>query len=76
MIALLIVCLNGDNHIAQILSVAELAEHQSHKLVLAGEMLDIHISIILVNKVAELVIANKLQQLRENVFVFVHLQSC
>ena len=43
-------------HIAQTLTVTELAEHQSKKLVPAGEMLDITIPVILVNKVAELVI--------------------
>ena len=36
-------------------------------------MLDIMVSIVLVNKTAELVIVQKLYQLGEYIFVFVHL---
>ena len=43
-------------HVAQTLTVTELTKHQSQKLVPAGEMLDITVLIILVNKVTELVI--------------------
>ena len=60
-------------HVSQALTVAELSEHQSKKLVPAGEMLDITVTVILVNKTAELVIVQKLYQLGEYIFVLVHL---
>ena len=44
------------NHVSQTLTVTELPEHQCKKLVPTSEVLDITVSIILVNKVAELVI--------------------
>ncbi len=59
--------------VSQALTVAELPEHQSKKLVPAGEMLDITVPIVLVNKTTELVIVQKLYQLGEYIFVFVHL---
>ena len=61
------------NHITQALTIAELFEHQCKKLVPAGEVLDITVPIVLVNKTAELVIVQKLYQLGEYIFVFVHL---
>ena len=63
----------GDYQISQALTVAELPEHQSKELIPAGEMLDIMVSIVLVNKTAELVIVQKLYQLGEYIFVLVHL---
>jgi hypothetical protein len=62
-------------HIAQTFSVAELPEHQSQKLVPAGQMLDITVTVILVNKMAELVIFQILKQLGEYVFVLLILQQ-
>ena len=44
------------NQISKTLTIAEFAEHQCKKLVPAGEMFDILVTNILVNKVAELVI--------------------
>ena len=60
-------------HVSQAFTVTELSEHQSKKLVPAGEMLDITVTVILVNKTAELVIVQKLYQLSEYIFVLVHL---
>ena len=65
--------LKSHYHVSQALTVAELSEHQSKKLVPAGEMLDITVTVILVNKTAELVIVQKLYQLSEYIFVLVHL---
>lgn len=42
-------------HIAQTLSVAELTEHQSQKLVPAGEMLNILISTIFTDEIIEMI---------------------
>lgn len=62
----------GHYQVSQALTVAELPEHQCKKLVPAGEMLDITVPIILVNKATELVIVQKLYQLGEYIFVFIH----
>jgi hypothetical protein len=42
--------------VSQALTVTELPEHQCEKLVPAGEMFDITVPIVLVNKTADLVI--------------------
>ena len=61
--------------VSQTLTVAELSEHQCKELVPACEVLDITITVILINKATELVIVQKLYQLCEYIFVFVYLQS-
>ena len=65
--------LKSHNQVSKTLTVTELTEHQRKKLVPAGEMLDITVPVILVNKATELVIIQKLYQLGEHIFVFVHL---
>ena len=64
---------NSHNHVPQTFTVAELPEHQCKKLVPASELLDVTVPIVLVNKTAELVIVQKLYQLSEYIFFFVHL---
>ena len=51
-----------------------MAEHQSEELVPASEVLDITIPVILINKATELVVVQKIYQLCEYIFAFVHLQ--
>ena len=55
MIALQIVCLNGDNQITQTLAIAQLTEHQRKELVPTCEVFHITVPIVLVNNVTELV---------------------
>ena len=55
MIALLIVCLNGDNQITQTLAIAQLTKHQRKELVPTCEVFLLTVSIVLVNNVTELV---------------------
>ena len=73
MVALGLMGFKSHYQVSQDLTVTELSEHQSKKLIPAGVMLDIMVSIVLVNKTAELVIVQKLYQLGEYIFVFVHL---
>ena len=68
MIALQIVCLNGDNQITQTLAIAQLTEHQRKELVPTCEVLHIVVTFILIYNVTELVIVQKLNQLSEDVF--------
>ena len=65
----------GHYQVSQALTVTELSEHQSKELIPAGKMLDITVTVILVNKTAELVIVQKLYQLSEYIFVLVHLTA-
>ena len=55
MIALLVMCLYGDNQITQTLTIAQLPEHQCKELVPTCEVLHIAVTSILVNDVTELV---------------------
>ena len=73
MVALGLVGFKSRDQVSQALTVTELSEHQSKELIPAGEMLDITVTVILVNKTAELVIVQKLYQLGEYIFVLVHL---
>ena len=73
MVALGLMGFKSHYQVSQALTVTELSKHQSKELIPAGEMLDIMVSIVLVNKTAELVIVQKLYQLGEYIFVFVHL---
>ena len=59
MIALLIVCLNGDNQITQTLAIAQLTEHQRKELVPTCKVFHITVPIVLVNNVTELVIVQE-----------------
>ena len=72
MIALLIVCLNGDNQITQTLTITQLAEHHCKRLVPTGEVLHIAIAIILANIVVKLSPVQKSGKLSKNVFVLEH----
>ncbi len=55
MIALLVMCLYGDNQVSHALTIAQLAKHQRKELVPTCEMLPITVSSIPVTDVTELV---------------------
>jgi len=60
--------LDGDNHVAQALTVAQLTEHHNKQLVPAGEMLHVFVSAILADDVVEMVPVKECRQLGEYVF--------
>ena len=62
----------SNNQISQTLSITQLTKHHSKQLIPTSEMLNITVSIILVNQMAKLVVVEKFYQLGENVFVLVH----
>jgi hypothetical protein len=68
MIALLVMCLYGDNQVSHALTIAQLAKHQRKEMVPTCEVLHIEVTSILVNDVTELVIVQELYQLSEDVF--------
>ena len=71
MVLLCSVCFKSNNQVSQTLSIAQLTKHYCKQLIPTSEMLQIVVSIILVNQMAKLVIVKKFYQLGENVFVFV-----
>ena len=75
MIALLIMCLDGNNQITQTLAITQLTKHQRKELVPTCEVLHIVVTFILIYNVTELVVVQKLNQLSEDVFWLVHMQS-
>ena len=75
MIALLIVCLNGDNHITQTLAIAQLAKHQREELVPTSEVLHIFITSIFTNEVVEVIPIKECNQLSKDVLVLIHMQT-
>ena len=52
---LILRCCLSHYHIAQTLTVTELSEHQSKKLVPAGEMLDITVTVIFASEIIEVI---------------------
>ena len=68
MVTLRLMSLQSNNQVSQTLTITELSEHQSKELVPACEVLDIPITFVLINKVTELVVIQKLHQLSEDVF--------
>ena len=75
MIALLIVCLNGDNHITQALAIAQLTKHQCKELVPTSEMLHVFITSIFTNEIVEVIPVKERNQLSEDVLVLIHMQT-
>ena len=75
MIALLVMCLNGDNQITHALAIAQLAKHQRKKLVPTCEVLHVFVASILANKIIEVIPVEKCYQLSENVLVLIHMQT-
>ena len=75
MIALLIVCLNGDNQITKTLTIAQLTEHQRKELVPTCEVFNVVVASILSNNTVELTTVEKGYQLSEDVLVLIHMQT-
>ena len=69
MIALLVMCLYGDNQVSHALTVAQLAKHQRKELVPTCEVLHIFVTSIFANEIIEVIPVEKSYQLSENVLV-------
>ena len=61
------------DNITQTLTITELSEHECHELIPASEALYIPITIILANKIIEVISVEKRYQLCENEFVLEHM---
>lgn len=72
-IALLVMCLYGDNQVSHALTIAQLSEHQRKELVPTCEMLHIFVASIFANEIIEVIPIEKCYQLRENVLVLIHM---
>ena len=57
----------------QTLTITEFSEHECHELIPAGEALCLPITIILANKIIEVISVEKRCQLCENEFVLEHM---
>ena len=68
-----LVSLQRNNNIMQTFMITELSEHECHELIPAGEALYIPITIILANKIIEVISVEKRCQLCENEFVLEHM---
>ena len=75
MIALLIVCLNGDNQVTQALAIAQLTKHQRKELVPTCEVLHIFVTSIFTNEIVEVIPIKECYQLSEDVLVLIHMQT-
>ena len=72
-IALLVMCLYGDNQVSHALTIAQLSEHQRKELLPTCEMLHIFVASIFANEIIEVIPIEKCYQLRENVLVLIHM---
>ena len=72
-IALLVMCLYGDNQVSHALTIAQLSEHQRKELVPTCEMLHIFVASIFANEIIEVIPIEKCYQLRENVLVLIQM---
>ena len=75
MIALLVMCLYGDNQITHALAIAQLAKHQRKKLVPTCEVLYVFVASIFANEIVETIPIKKCYQLSEDVLVLIHMQA-
>jgi hypothetical protein len=62
------VSLKSNNQVASTLTITEFSEQHGKELIPASEVLDISITFVLLNKVTELIVVQKLHQLNEDVF--------
>lgn len=74
-IALLVMCLYGDNQVSHALTIAQLSEHQRKELVPTCEMLHIFVASIFANEIIEVIPIEKCYQLSENALVLIHMQT-
>ena len=68
MIALLVMCLYGDNQVSHALAITQLAKHQRKELVPTCEVFHVFVASILANKIIEVIPIKKCYQLSEDVF--------
>ena len=68
MIALLVMCLDGDNHITQTLAIAQLAKHQRKELVPTCEVIHVFVPSILTDEIVEVIPVKEGSQLSKDVF--------